>query len=116
MSAAPTQGRRCDACGATSECDAREKCVCWLASQGRRCDEHYAWLPHHAMEDGADRGWVRHRVNHDLWYCDRHTVAWASDHECGEPWPDPPYLLIHDGDTGDPADDGHATPILWGSL
>ena len=46
-------------------------------------------------------------------YCHRHPAIWASDHEQGEPFPDPPYLLIHDGDTDDPInDDGKVTHVL----
>lgn len=45
-------------------------------------------------------------------YCREHTVVWASDHEDGEPFPAPPYLLIHDGDTDNPLmDDGSVTLV-----
>jgi hypothetical protein len=45
-------------------------------------------------------------------FCPRHPATWASDHENGEPFPEPPYLLIHDSDTDNPDDDGKVTLIL----
>lgn len=34
-------------------------------------------------------------------YCSDHPCAWSSDHEAGgEPYPAPPFLLIHDGMKG----------------
>ena len=53
--------------------------------------------------EGADWRTSLHGLCH---YCPDHPVTWASDHEGGEPFPAPPYLLIHDGDTGNCADDG----------
>lgn len=45
-------------------------------------------------------------------YCAKHPCVWASDHEDGEPFPEPPYLLIHDGDTAEPIeDDGKVTLV-----
>ena len=51
-------------------------------------------------DDGhVDRDGERH-------YCHQHPAFWASDYENGEPLPEPPYLLIHDGDTDDAEHDG----------
>jgi hypothetical protein len=47
-------------------------------------------------------------------YCESHPSTWASDHENGEPYPDPPYLLIHDGDR-EPVYDGSVTLVGGGS-
>lgn len=44
-------------------------------------------------------------------FCNAHPATWASDHEDGEPFPKPPYLLIHDGDTNDPDNDGKVSLI-----
>lgn len=52
-----------------------------------------------------DAEWWRGRGG-EAHYCNRHPVTWASDHEDGEPFPEPPYLLIHDGDTDSSLDDG----------
>lgn len=56
----------------------------------------------------ADGRVSRDRTKH---YCHLHLCVWASDHEDGDPFTQPPYLLIHDGDTGNPADDGFVTLI-----
>lgn len=71
-----------------------------------------------ALEDGD--WWIGARAEeaHDFGltggrhYCNNHPAAWASDHENGEPFPEPPYLLIHDGDTGNSEDDGKVSLIL----
>lgn len=42
-------------------------------------------------------------------YCRQHPAVWASNHEDGQPFPPPPFLLIHDGDTDDDEDDGKVT-------
>lgn len=54
-------------------------------------------------------GWVS--LGGTLHYCHQHVTAWASDHEDGSPFPEPPYLLIHDGDTGDASHDGHVSLV-----
>lgn len=33
----------------------------------------------------------------DAWFCAEHRAVWSSDHENDEPYPAPPFLLIHDG-------------------
>ncbi|NUO35607.1 MAG: hypothetical protein HOQ18_18390 [Dermatophilaceae bacterium] len=48
-------------------------------------------------------------------YCHNHPATWASDHENGEPFPAPPYLLIHDGDTGNPLDDDGRVSLIGGA-
>jgi hypothetical protein len=50
-------------------------------------------------------------------FCHRHPTTWASDHEPPDasPLPEPPYLLIHDGDTANPIhDDGKVSLVLAG--
>jgi hypothetical protein len=67
--------------------------------------------PEGALEDFAYAdNWRRGRDGKH--FCDKHPTTWASDHENGEPFPEPPYLLIHDGDTDDPGDDGYVT-CVW---
>lgn len=58
----------------------------------------------------SDACWWRDRDGVRM-YCPDHPGEWASDHEGGVPWPLPPYLLIHDGDTGDVSDDGTVTLV-----
>lgn len=65
------------------------------------------WDPEEIVTDAdghLDRDGKRH-------YCDHHQTVWASDHENGEPFPEPPYLLIHDGDTDSGDDDGKVSLI-----
>ncbi len=64
-----------------------------------------------ALDDARCDGWQEGRDG-KAHYCDRHPTFWASNRELGEPDPEPPYLLIHDGDTGDRDDDGKVTLIL----
>ena len=69
----------------------------------------------HESADSADEevdnaDWWRGREP-ETHYCDRHPATWASDHEEGEPFPEPPYLLIHDGDTDNSLDDGRVSLI-----
>ncbi|WP_182377860.1 hypothetical protein [Nocardioides sp. WS12] len=45
-------------------------------------------------------------------YCDKHPVQWVGTRLDGDPEPPRPYLLIHDGDTGNFDDDGKVTLIL----
>jgi len=45
-------------------------------------------------------------------YCWEHPTTRASDHTGGLALPDPPYLLIHEGDTDNPVmDDGSVTLV-----
>lgn len=60
-----------------------------------------AWM----VADDSD-GWKGH-AKHE-WYCNAHPAAWSSDHEDGDPYPAPPFLLIHDGDS---VDDGSVSLI-----
>ena len=64
----------------------------------------------HVNDTLDDHGWWRDRDG-ERHYCGAHRCEWASDHEDGEPFPEPPYLLIHDGDTPDLADDGMVTLV-----
>ncbi len=73
--------------------------------------EYAAWgSASGALESVRDASWWEGADGkNELHYCNEHPTAWASDHEDGEPYPDHPYLLIHDGDTMNPDDDGKAT-------
>lgn len=67
-----------------------------------------------AIDSASDAGWWE-TTDGEKHYCgdSKHVYAWASDHENGEPYPDPPYLLIHDGD--DPKEeDGRVSLITAG--
>lgn len=59
--------------------------------------DYYAWSDAGAAVDEASgAGW---REGCDgSWFCEAHPADWSSEHENGEPWPEPPYLRIHDGD------------------
>ncbi|GAB2970197.1 hypothetical protein [Nocardioides montaniterrae] len=74
------------------------------------------------VENAIDAGWHQARDRGMLGllsagtvsgehYCHRHPAAWASDAEQVASMT-PPYLLIHDGDTEDPDDDGRVTLVL----
>lgn len=63
-----------------------------------------------AAEDVENAEWLR-GLGPDECYCRNHPAVWASDHENGESFPEPPYLLIHDGDTDDVTDDGRVSLI-----
>lgn len=84
----------------------------WPGCKGSPLDDtdYYAWSdPVGAIDSAEDNGWRgRDGKSH---YCNNHPTTWASDHENGEPFPDPPYLLVHDGDTGDYDDDGKVSLI-----
>lgn len=54
-----------------------------------------------AHEEAVELDW-RTSPDDEQHYCDDHPAMWASDHENGETYPAPPFLLIHDGDTDDP--------------
>lgn len=60
------------------------------------------WEPKDMLSDGD---WDM-TSNGEKHYCPEHPRAWASDMEDGDPEPERPYLVIHDGDTDDPDDDG----------
>lgn len=71
--------------------------------------DYYAWTDAtHALDVTVDADW-RESTTGRFHYCLDHPATWAGDHEDGEPYPPPPYLLIHDGDTDDPFDDGKVT-------
>lgn len=83
----------------------------WLGCTRTPHTEYTAWEdPGSARDDVEyaewhfDRDGKRH-------YCNEHPATWASEHEDGEPFPEPPYLLIHDGDTDNSDDDGKVTLI-----
>ncbi len=73
--------------------------------------EYAAWASASgALDSARDADWWEVRDGkHEIHYCDEHPCAWASDHEDGEPFPDHPFLLIHDGDTDNSEDDGKVT-------
>lgn len=74
--------------------------------------DYAAWgEAHQAEEDVDNANWLRGARLADVWYCENHPATWAGDHENGEPFPEPPYLLIHDGDTDDTDDDGKVSLI-----
>jgi hypothetical protein len=71
--------------------------------------DYSAWADkQQALDAATDDNWRESRDGQKH-YCEAHPAVWASDYENGEPFPEPPYLLIHDGDTGDTADDGKVT-------
>lgn len=74
--------------------------VCdWPKCDEEFCDGAYfddTWTVGEILED---TDW-RVSPDGDLHYCGRHPAAWESDHENGEPYPSPPYLLIHDPGDG----------------
>jgi hypothetical protein len=73
--------------------------------------EYYAWTDGDDAEQyAADLDW-RVSLSGLCHYCPTHPAVVMSEHEYGEPFPEPPYLLIHDGDVGNPEDDGRATYI-----
>lgn len=58
--------------------------------------EYSAWSDEaYVEEEMLDANWWEGRDG-KTHYCDTHPATWASDHELGEPFPEPPYLLIHD--------------------
>lgn len=60
--------------------------------------EYAAWGETSAARDSAnDAGWWQSE-GEALDYCEDHPMAWSSDDD--DERPDPPYLLIHDGDEG----------------
>lgn len=68
-------------------------------------------LVNEAFEDRCADGWHL-GASEDRHYCDKHPAIWA--HlllDAGDPEPERPYLLIHDGDTGNPDDDGRVTLV-----
>jgi len=79
---------------------------------GRQTDSEFtAWAePDSVLDIMTDAEWRTSRDGKSH-YCDLHPAIWASDYENGEPFPEPPYLLIHDGDTDDSNDDGRVTYV-----
>lgn len=77
--------------------------------------EYFAWSNKGDAEEYAtDANWRVGRAGM-CHYCPEHPSEWASDHEHGEPYPEPPYLLIHDGDTDSDDDDGRVTFVTVAS-
>lgn len=72
--------------------------------------DYSAWGERDAVEETM--------VDWDWWigadgehhYCDKHPTVWAADIEDVAEMPRP-FLLIHDGDTDDPDDDGKVTLV-----
>lgn len=61
--------------------------------------EYYAWRQAYAAVDEAmDADWWRDSTNEKRHYCRNHPTTWTSDHEDGEPYPERPFLLVHDDD------------------
>lgn len=67
-----------------------------------------------AIESAKDAGWWQDKDDPETWYCGdgMHPMWWASD--VGDR-PDPPYLLIHDGDTDNSLDDDGKVTLLKGA-
>jgi hypothetical protein len=73
--------------------------------------EYFAWSDKDdAVQYAVDADWrvSRHGVCH---YCPDHPTVWASDRPGVEAFSPAPFLVIHDGDTGDADDDGHVSYV-----
>lgn len=73
--------------------------------------DYSAWGERDAVEETmTDYDW-RIGADGERHYCDKHPAAWASDPEHVAEMPRP-FLLFHDGDTGNPDDDGKVSLVL----
>lgn len=77
-------------------------------------DEYAAYASIDTMREvfnDADGSWWESAFGKELHYCKDHRMQWASDQDEGDPEPEKPYLLIHDGDTDDREDDGKVSLV-----
>jgi len=74
--------------------------------------EYTIFVPGWDMQEVADDSDWLISVDGKQHYCRDHKAVWASDHENGEPFPEKPYLLIHDGDTDNPLDDDGRVTLI----